>query len=518
LHTEASEERLLDYVKQLEEELEASRRTNAVLVRRVETMPLNQQASELSLKQVMVGLEEAVRASTQRLKEREEHLRTLYDRGPDMMCTVDRAGRILERNRLAVALGEAEQLPELFARPGFIEGLIRADFVGVGEQELELRDGRRVLLAVARLPGEQWRYHVVLRDISGFRALEHELHHSRRLAAMGRLAAGIAKEINNPLAVILGRLELLAALGYSEPELLARHLAVVTDHAQRIAQFVQNLDVLARPGKGPAEELLLEGLLEDVEVRCGRRLGNIRISRSIEPPELRVRANPALVAQAFGAIFNACGDAMRRQGRLEVRAWSEEGQCVLDLRGPGLSGVAGELSHLDDLEADGGMNRVSLGLAATILADHGGWLGAVGEGSAAFLRVFLPAVPPRSALRAAGADGVRVLVVEDEEPMAELLEELLRTAGHSSRVVLSAEDALARLERETFDAVICDLVLPGMSGVTLLETLGERWPALRRRVILISGFSQGSFQGARFLHKPFTRAQLLESLALVMQE
>ena len=63
-----------------------------------------------------------------------------------------------------------------------------------------------------------------------------------------------------------------------------------------------------------------------------------------------------------------------------------------------------------------------------------------------------------------------------------------------------------------------DLVLPGMSGVTLLETLGERWPVLRRRVILISGFSQGSFQGARFLHKPFTRAQLLEALALVMQE
>lgn len=512
--TASERSELVARIAALEEELAAARRTREVLIRRVETQPVSRPAEAFSVAQAMAGLEDAVRASTRQLAESEAHFRSLYNRGPDMIFTIDASGRVLDRNELAKSLGDVPRFPELFEPPAAVEQLVAGGFKGVGEREFLLVDQRRVLLAAARLAGDQWA--VALRDITEYRALEQELSYSRRLASMGRLAAGIAKEINNPLAVILGRLELLVTLGYSDPELLARHLAVVGDHAQRIAQFVRFLDVLARPGVGQVGEVALDQMLERVEQNSGRRLGHIRVERSVDPPEMVIRANPQHLEMAFSALFNACGDAMHRKGRLVIRAWLEEGQCVLELRGPGLSSVATDLRYVDEWDrGDGGMNRVSLGLAATIIAEHGGWLGAIGEGGpTAFLRLFLPSAPARRRPRSGGE--LRVLIVDDEEPMGELLRELLRTAGHEGVAVLSAEAALSRLEREGFDAVICDLVMPGMNGTTLLETIRDRWPALHSRVLLMSGYDQQSIPGTRFLRKPFTRDQLLEALDAVV--
>ena len=508
----ANEEALKARIAELEARLAASERTRDVLIRRVESQPLQRPAEAFSIQLAMAGLEDTVRASTQRLARREAHFRALYEHGPDMMFTVNRSGSILDRNQRAAGLGAVGLLSELFSRPESIDGLAASGFTGAGEREFELLSGDRVLLAVAPLPDREDTYHVVLRDITGFRALEQELQHTRRLASMGRLAAGIAKEINNPLAVILVGLELLESMGYNEPAMVEKQLRVVSDHVQRIEQFVGFLDVLAYQGTGPTEEVSLNKLLDDALETCARRLGRVVLRRKVEPGELLLLANPNHLHMAFVALFNACGDAMRRQGRLELRGWFEEGEVVLELRGPGMTQVANDLRQVDDWDVgDAGINRVSLGLAATIIAEHGGWLGSIGHnGPSPFLRIFLPGIPPKG--QEIRGEGLSVLIVEDEEPMAELLCELLRTAGHRGRAVFTAEDALPVLEADHFDLVLCDLALPGMSGMVLAEAIANRWPALGGRVILMSGFTQQPYRGARFLHKPFTRDQLIAAL------
>jgi len=508
----ASEEALLARIRELEAQLTASERTREVLIRRVESQPIQRPAEAFSIQLAMAGLEDTVRASTQQLARSEAHFRALYEHGPDMMFTVDGAGCILDRNQRAAGLGEIDLLSTLFNQPEAIEGLAASGFTGAGEREFELVSGDRVLLAVAPLPDREDAYHVVLRDITGFRALEQELQHTRRLASMGRLAAGIAKEINNPLAVILVGLELLESMGYEEPAMVAKQLRTVGDHVQRIEQFVGFLDVLARQGAGPTEEVSLNDLLDEALSKSKRRLGRAQLRRKVEPVDLQIIANPNHLRMAFVALFNACGDAMRRQGRLELRGWFEEGEVVLELRGPGMTQVANDLRQVDDWDVgDAGINRVSLGLAATIIAEHGGWLGSIGTNSPApFLRIFLPGIPPKG--QEIRGEGLNVLIVEDEEPMAELLCELLRTAGHRGRAVFTAEDALPVLDANEFDVVLCDLALPGMSGMMLSEAIANRWPSLDGRVILMSGFAQPPYRGARFLHKPFTRDQLIAAL------
>ena len=187
---------------------------------------------------------------------------------------------------------------------------------------------------------------------------------------------GIAKEINNPLAVILGRLELMAALGYGDPQVTARHLGVVTDHAQRIAEFVDNLNVLARAGAGHREEMSLLAVLDEAQDGCRRRLGRVQVLRMLDPPELTIWANPEQLSQALRVLFFACGDAMRGRGRLEIRARPEGSQCAVEFLGSALTSVAAHLADLEEArdEAAALSTPISLALAATILADQGGLL------------------------------------------------------------------------------------------------------------------------------------------------
>jgi len=105
-----------------------------------------------------------------------------------------------------------------------------------------------------------------------------------------------------------------------------------------------------------------------------------------------------------------------------------------------------------------------------------------------------------------------VLVIEDEEPMAELVVEILKTAGLRGVIAPTAEEGLEALAGESFDAILCDLALPGMSGLSFRETVASRWPDLLDRVVLMSGFPEPPFLGATFLYKPFTRDQLLRVL------
>jgi DNA-binding NtrC family response regulator len=108
------------------------------------------------------------------------------------------------------------------------------------------------------------------------------------------------------------------------------------------------------------------------------------------------------------------------------------------------------------------------------------------------------------------ATNLRVLVVDDDPMLGDLLQEVLQMSGHRCEVAKTGEAALELLAQETFDLVISDLWMPGLSGMELWERLREAHPGLARRMIVVSAEDPGSSNcdfvrqtGLEYLKKPF---------------
>ena len=159
----------------------------------------------------------------------------------DPVLGVDGLGRVVFTNDAAINLwgiaasrAIGEPVSGLFEQKSgrAIEELCVQGFEGVGDSSVSLRDGRSMSFSVSRGVGQ--RRFVGLRDLSRREQLEDELRFARRMASVGRLAAEVAHEINNPLAVIQGRLEMLRAIPDMPTDVRARHLGIVDDHLSLI--------------------------------------------------------------------------------------------------------------------------------------------------------------------------------------------------------------------------------------------------------------------------------------------
>ena len=104
--------------------------------------------------------------------------------------------------------------------------------------------------------------------------------------------------------------------------------------------------------------------------------------------------------------------------------------------------------------------------------------------------------------------GPRVLVVDDDQFLAETVTWMLARAGHQIQTVFSAEEAVARLNKERFDRILIDIGLPGMSGEDLVDLIEQKWPELLPGTVLISGLLRRPKKQIPYLQKPFTRHQL----------
>src|SRR5439155_24766220 len=158
-----------------------------------------------------------------------------------------------------------------------------------------------------------------------------------------------------------------------------------------------------------------------------------------------------------------------------------------------------------------------------IIEEHGGAITVVSEpGQGTTFAITLPVVPrPAGAAEPATAEASvpvgskAILVVDDEQALAEVLVEALGRDGHRVETASNGAEALHRLERHAFDLVVSDTKMPVMDGVELFRELERRFPALRRRIIFVTGdvldaekrqFLESS--GAPFLMKPFDLSEV----------
>ena len=378
-------------------------------------------------------------------------------------------------------------------------------------------------------------------------ALQQQLRQAERLESMGRLAGGIAHDFNNLLAVILGHTDLaLADLPPDSPH--RPGMAAIHTLAERGAKLTRQLLVFSRQEPlrpeildanevvADTERVLRGAIGEDVEfvTRPAPDLRPIRIDRSeLERLLLNLVANARRAMPDGGRLVIETANLVRQDAAQEA----DGGQAAALVRlsvsdtGTGMSEQVRKHAFEPYFTTDASAGT-GLGLAAAygVVKAAGGEISIRSEpGAGTVVRVDLPALErpapaPAAAESAPGRGrGQRLLVVEDDDAVRDLVCQMAARNGYRTISAASPDEALRRYGEDagSIDLLLTDLVMSGMSGVELAEAVREQSPALP--VLLMSGHTAGTLPGDRplcegvaLIRKPFTTVALLAAIGEVL--
>jgi signal transduction histidine kinase/CheY-like chemotaxis protein len=391
---------------------------------------------------------------------------------------------------------------------------------------------------------------LLLRDVTVEGQLQRRLLQADRLAALGTLAAGTAHEINNPLAYVIGNAEVLAdaideatAGGAPLPPALAEAPALLhdmLDGAHRVRTIVRDLVAFAREPRverGPAD---LERVLAFALAMANHQLRH-RAQVVVELPALpAVHGDPSQLGQVFLNLLvnaaqaipdgSAAGNQVKVAGRLEAAPPGDAPpMVVVEITDTGRGIDPATRDRLFDpfftTKPPGQGTGLGLSICHGIVTALGGTIaidGVPGRGTTVVVRLPAaagPAVPAavRQPAKAPTGRG-RILIVEDEPLVARAMARVL--TSHEIVLADSGTAALARLADESFDVILCDLMMPNLNGLELHATLEARDPALAARMCFITGgvFTEESAafvarMEGRCLTKPVDAARLRATVA-----
>jgi signal transduction histidine kinase/CheY-like chemotaxis protein len=365
---------------------------------------------------------------------------------------------------------------------------------------------------------------------------QHELIHAAKLSSLGQLVSGIAHEINNPLTSIMGFAELQLARQIEDPA-LRRSLETIREQALRLKLVVSNLSAFARSSPPQIKRMDLRQVLDQIGEFHRYALGasGIRLHEERTPQSLWVRADHDQLVQAvFNLVLNAQQTIADSGGTgdIWISCGAEHGRAWLAVRDNGTGMPAEVAARAFDpffsTRPTGKGSGLGLSIANDILQKHGGTLAlesALGRGTTARLSLPLAEAPESSEAQPvapnvpAGSGEVRVLVVDDEEAITGLISAWLNRRGYAFTVLHNPCQFETVLDLRKFDLVLCDLKMPGRTGLQLLESLRRSRPEMANRFLLMTGNpadidpqEEARLAGVPVLRKPFTLARLAEAV------
>jgi two-component system NtrC family sensor kinase len=408
---------------------------------------------------------------------------------------------------------------------------------------VEVRSGDRVLIITAIGTGEPGAAVLLFEDQTEKRRLQDQLLQSEKMSAIGQLIAGVAHDLNNPLASVVGFADLL---GEAEdvPERLEEPLAVIRQEAERASSIVRNLLSFARRQEGERQLQSIRPILESTIQLLKNQLmaQHIELTFTAEPglPEVEVHANQ--IKQVFVNIINNAAQAIRsadtKDGRVTVAAkcWLDGVAVSISDNGPGMpESVARHVFEpFFSTKSEGEGTGLGLSICQGIVKEHGGSMTVdPGTGTGATFTVELPGAAAGrlatatqlvegQAAAAAGPTGepLRVLVVDDEPHILHYMQATLESWGHVVVLASDGSQALKRALTQPFDLIICDLRMPRLGGREMYQTLAQMHPAVAGRMVFATGDTVrgDTLQflerlGRPFLQKPFKLDELRRVLA-----
>jgi len=463
------------------------------------------------------------------------------------LCIVDRGGRIRRANRAFADLVNAPPASligrpwQAFVPPEWAADLQRVlDPQGAG-REVDLRTGERTYaVTVVPISGTD-RSAVVLLfdDQTDRRRLQDQLIQSEKMSAIGQLIAGVAHDLNNPLASVVGFADYLTEVPHV-PASLREPLTVIREEAERASNIVKNLLSFARKQEHQRRPTALKPLLDATFLLLRNQLMAHRVEARLEVdddlpmPDIE----PNQIQQVFVNLLNNAAQAIASTGRpgtviVHARRWLDGVAVDVVDNGPGMPEMlaAQVFEPFFTTKPEGEGTGLGLSISQGIVREHGGRIMlATEEGRGSTFTVQLPlATEPAAAAPELGSRApsrrLRVLVVDDEPHILHYMRATLEAWGHVPVVATDGEEALELAVAESFDLVISDLRMPRLGGREFYEDLARRRPGMAARLVFSTGDTvRGDTLafleslGRPYLHKPFSLAELRSLLGEIARQ
>jgi len=460
------------------------------------------------------------------------------------ICVIDSTGGVRRANRTFCELADIP-LTAVAGKPWL--SLVPpgwADAIGDLVQDpnpattIELRAGDRLFLASALALTDAGTAATVLvvEDQTDRRRLQDQLFQSEKMSAIGQLIAGVAHDLNNPLASVVGFADYLVETAGAAPPEMLEPLRAIQQEAERAANIVKNLLGFARKQERRRQVISVEELVSSTllllrnELLAGKIEAHVQIG--LDVPDVNVDANQ--IRQVLMNLITNAVQAVATQGggHITVRAmpWLDGAGITVADDGPGVPPALAEriFEPFFTTKPAGSGTGLGLSICQGILKEHGGRLALVSaDGGGATFRVELPAgsaprghEPRPSPVPAA----LRVLVIDDEPHIQHYMRATLEAWGHTVTVAHDGVTGFANALAEPYDVIITDLRMPEVGGREMFERLTLEHPDLARRVVFSTGDTvRGDTLafleslGRPYLRKPFSLAELRSAVADAVQ-
>jgi two-component system NtrC family sensor kinase len=465
----------------------------------------------------------------------------ILDAIPSALCVVDESGSIRRANQAFASLVGAGA-DGLIGRPWRL--LVLADWVaeldrliGAGDPDrrADLDRGDELYVATAaRVAAAGPEIVLLFTEQTARRRLQSQLVQAEKMSAIGQLIAGVAHDLNNPLASVVGFAEFLSERP-EVPASLQEPVSIIREEAERASSIVKNLLRFVRKQERQRRATPLQPLLDATLALLGNALAASRVEARLEiEPDLPLPVvDPNQIQQVLVNLIHNAIQAIAATGKpglviLRARRWREGVSLAVADNGPGMSErVAAQVfKPFFTTKPEGQGTGLGLSIAQGIVHEHGGRITLEAtEGVGSTFTVYLPGGEETGPLAAAGgsgaaAPGLRILVVDDEPHILHYMRATLESWGHTVAEAADGEEACDRLVRDCFDLVVADLRMPRLGGRELYERLNRERPSLAQRVVFATGDTvRGDTLaflksvGRPYLRKPFSLSELRTLLA-----
>ncbi len=375
-------------------------------------------------------------------------------------------------------------------------------------------------------------------DITEKRQLENKFQQAQKMEAIGRLAGGVAHDFNNMLSVILGYGEIMLSKVHPKDP-LRQYIDQIMEAAKRSKSLTSQLLAFSRRQSLKPEIVNLNEVIINLKKMLERLISeNIELQLDLEKHLAQVKVDPTQIEQVIMNLVVNARDAMPNGGKLVIK--------TRNIKFPQTEELLPEQKNLNDYvmmsvqDSGVGMDELTLSqifepFFTTKPQDKGTGLGLasvygivkqlkgeikvdsqVGKGTT--FKVFFPATGGKKqareqTLKELSVDkgkGEKILIVEDEQILRDMLKEILTIQGYDVITAANGGEAILLIEEKGIvpDLFITDIVMPGMSGVELVERIKRRHPDLK--VLFMSGYAEKIISNENslirempFISKPF---------------
>ena len=459
----------------------------------------------------------------QALREKEKLLRLAMVAARGGVFILDLDEQTLELSPEAAALHgfspgtRSVSKAEAFARldeanRGKVERAIRAAAASAHVSQVDYQvempgEGRKTLAAFGQVQPQRRRIVGFVMDVSDRCAIEDALREANRRKS--EFIAILSHELRNPLAPIVYALPVIERAPLENEA--ARALAVVKRQMSHLERLVDDLLDISRINSGKVElrrervnlRTLIEAAVESTAPLFEAARHRLEVSLPDRPVWLD--ADPHRLAQALTNLLSNAARYTPRGGRVRLLASRDDGRATVRVQDNGI-GIAPNLMprifemfhQIDKPEGLQGGLGIGLALARSLIVMHGGTIEAhsEGPGRGAEFVVTLPVAPsaavppPEPAAEPVPAVPLKVLIVDDNADLVEVLATLLTAEGHDVRKALDGPSALAAARVHRPDVVLLDLGLPMMSGVEVAQRLRARPETRGTHLVALTGWGQ----------------------------